>query len=200
MAWRQRCGKLIHTSKMVTGWHSLDLQASLECIAGQMDGKSKEERLVPLLSGWGTGSWVWGLGGGSRGFHPKIGMVSMTLFPVFLLLLDCFIGNRVPEKQLHTGGTGYRWGSEQFVQTTWKKEWFYREAIKEAHAQQVYIHKPCAFAHPTRSLQEVRIAQKLYALGFHILFSDADVSWMHDPLPYLKQLAHGMSFAHPNID
>uniref|UniRef100_A0A7S3QMF9 Nucleotide-diphospho-sugar transferase domain-containing protein n=1 Tax=Dunaliella tertiolecta TaxID=3047 RepID=A0A7S3QMF9_DUNTE len=38
---------------------------------------------------------------------------------------------------------------------------------------------------------QVRIAQKLYALGFHILFSDADVSWMHDPLPYLKQhLAH----------
>ncbi|KAF5839487.1 nucleotide-diphospho-sugar transferase-domain-containing protein [Dunaliella salina] len=56
------------------------------------------------------------------------------------------------------GGAGYRWGSEHFVQTTWKK---------------------------------VHIAQKLYALGFHVLFSDADVSWMHDPLPYLKQhLAH----------
>jgi len=32
---------------------------------------------------------------------------------------------------------------------------------------------------------QVHIAQTLYGMGFHVLFSDADVSWMHDPLPYL---------------
>jgi hypothetical protein len=35
---------------------------------------------------------------------------------------------------------------------------------------------------------QVHLTQRIYELGFHVLFSDADVSWMHDPLPYLKQV------------
>ncbi|PNH11559.1 hypothetical protein TSOC_001648 [Tetrabaena socialis] len=97
-----------------------------------------------------------------------------------------------PRDRLAYKGTDsqYTWGSHHWTQTTWNKG----QDLGELGSSRLLVHAPrrgaavgrraSAAAACAAAVLLVHVVQAVYELGVHVVHSDADVTWVADPLPY----------------